>query len=100
MCQVFTPPTPTSDSKVETPGSIVKRQLRSRSKQILTSQTFLLVFLFFCICIFIQNTHFSKIDSVSFQEATEAISMESGPKILHIIKASKEELAHIKTSFD
>merc|ERR1719189_3570943 len=27
---VFTPPTPTSDSKVETPGSIVKRQLRSR----------------------------------------------------------------------
>ena len=29
--QVFTPPTPTSDSKADTPGSIVKRQLRSRS---------------------------------------------------------------------
>ena len=98
MCQVFTPPTPTSDSKVETPGSIVKRQLRSRSKQILTSQTFLLVFLLFCI--FLQNTYFSNIDSVSFQEATEAISMEGGLKILHIIKASKEELAHIKTSID
>merc|ERR1719204_24071 len=27
---VFTPPTPTSDSKADTPGSIVKRQLRSR----------------------------------------------------------------------
>merc|ERR1719204_3023543 len=27
---VFTPPSPTSDSKADTPGSIVKRQLRSR----------------------------------------------------------------------
>ena len=33
--QVFTPPTPTSDSKADTPGSIVKRQLRSRSGEIL-----------------------------------------------------------------
>ena len=67
VSQVFTPPTPTSD-KVETPGSIVKRQLRSR---------YVRKYKYKFISICVQNAHFLKINVVNPQEAAEAISLGS-----------------------